>query len=76
MALSTKNILSLSLGFFFFSFVSACVICVGRDALLAKSLFLTRKGGFCKWFFDILRLGTGEHTWLKIGQKNTVAWIF
>lgn len=77
-AVSTKNTLSFSLGFFFFFpiFVSASVICIGWDALLAKSFcFFMRVGGFCKWFFDILRLGTGEYTWLKIVQKNTVAWI-
>lgn len=33
------------------------------------------EGVFGKWFFDILRLGIGECTWLKIVQKNTAAWI-
>ena len=39
-------------------------------------LCLMRKGVFCKWFFDILRLGTGKYIWLKTVQKNAVAWIY
>lgn len=38
-------------------------------------LFLMRKGVLSKRFFDTLRLGPGEYTWLKVVQKNIVAWI-